>query len=42
MSSRYFSEEKIEEYYKKNRIHDRQIEYTDDTFTNECQAITHT
>ena len=39
MSSQYFTAEEIEEHYKKNRIHDRQVEYTDATFTNECQAI---
>lgn len=39
MSSQHFTEEELEEHYKKNRIHDRQVEYTDGTFTNECQAI---
>lgn len=39
MSSQYFTEEELEEHYEKNRIHDKQVEYTDGTFTSECQAI---
>ena len=28
MSSRYFSEEELKEYYEEERIHDAQVEYT--------------
>lgn len=28
MSSRYFSEEELKEYYEEERIHDEQVEYT--------------
>jgi hypothetical protein len=28
VSSRYFSEEELEEYYGEERIHDKQVEYT--------------
>ena len=39
MRIQYFTEEELEEYYEENRIHDKQVEYTDNYDSIDYSAI---
>jgi hypothetical protein len=39
MKTQYFTEEELEEYYEENRVHDKQVEYTDNYDSIDYSAI---